>query len=263
MDSDPPRSEPHELAKLSLEVMLGARGTSVDTYLDKRRNDSHRERIGKLGAATVAAGVDQDELMTSLESDDGLQELFEQVADTATRSRYDEKITYLGKVLANTVKGTGGAQIDSAWLRLRAVEDLEPMHVQLLWLIHVTQPQWGGPARRGKLQNTAERMEIDFAAVEHGIGLLRRHGLVEESPELDLEVDVEIEEPDKTGDPPSETTVDTSGSDVTVGWTITALGTEILEELKDGLGSEYVRDPSQRTPSRRKLDKQGTLDGLE
>lgn len=48
------------------------------------------------------------------------------------------------------------------------------------------------------------------------MGHLQRYGLVLEVPELALDIDVEIEEPDK-GEIPSEANVDSSGSEFNVG----------------------------------------------
>ena len=113
-------------------MLLGGRGKSVAAYLDRRRLDRYRERLVRLADATFDAGLSQDELLNTLETSDDLQELFEKIAETAQHSRYDRKIQYLGKVLANAARGTGGDHLDTAWLRVRAVDGLEPMHVQLL-----------------------------------------------------------------------------------------------------------------------------------
>ncbi|MEA2704931.1 MAG: hypothetical protein QOD63_2876 [Actinomycetota bacterium] len=231
MEVDGPRSEPHELTKLGLEVVFGGRGKAVAQYLDKRRIDRHRDRLSKLAIATVEAGVSNEELLNCIANDDDLQELFEKVATTATRSRYDEKITFLGKVLANASKRTDPVQLDTAWLRVRAVEDLEPMHIQLLWLIDIANRLWSSTTLR-TLERVAESKGIDGAVIEAGIGLLRRHGLIDETTELELEVEVDIVEPDK-GELPSDTTVDTSGSEVKITWELTALGAELLRELRN------------------------------
>lgn len=233
MDDEPSRSEPLELTKLGLEVVFGTRGAAMSKYLEKRRADRHRKRLHELRDAASAEGMDQDTLLAKLRADDDLQELFEQIAETAMRSRYEEKIKYLGKVLASAAKGTGDARIDTARLRVRAVADLEPMHVQLLWVISLTERTTSSPVSRSSLEHTAKSLGVDLAAFEACVGLLRRHGLLHESPKLELEIDVEVEEGEKGfyTERPIRAEVDTGRSDVEIGWQLTPLGREMLASL--------------------------------
>lgn len=146
-----------------------------------------------------------------------MQELLEETADVARRARYDQKISYLGKVLANAARGTGGSQFDQAWLRIRAVDTLEPIHVQLLWLIN-SKPM----ASRRRLEEQANAGGLDLSAFESTIGHLRHHGLIEERQELELSVEIENQVPAMEG-MPSEATADTFGSEATTVWTLRGL----------------------------------------
>lgn len=250
MDERPERSEGLEAAKLGLEVMFGARGSSVARYLDKRREDRHRERLSRLAGATHDAGLDDEQLVDRLQEDDPLQELFERVATAASSSRYDEKIDYLGKVLAAAVAGTSAARLDDAWMRVRAVEELEPLHVQVLWLIWNLQPGDSGVSRDRVVRGAREH-GFDSALFEAGVGLLRHHGLLDDIFELDLSIDVTIEEPER-GQMPTEASAETFGSEVDTAWRLTQLGTEVLGALAaaGGLDGDRMRKPLPADPGR-------------
>jgi hypothetical protein len=229
MLEEPPRSEAHEATKLSLELFFGSRGGAVAKYLDKRRGDRHRDRLEALAKATAEAGIAADEFMERVKGSDSFQELLEETADVARRARYEQKISYLGKVLANAARGTGGSRFDQALLRIRAVDALEPIHVQVLWLINANPL-----ANRGRLGEQANAAGLDLSAFESTIGHLRHHGLIEERQELELNIEVENQVPAMVG-VPSEATADTFGSEVTTVWILSGLGSEILTELRDAI----------------------------
>lgn len=168
-DPEPPRSEALEITKLAMTFVLGPRGTAIGTYIDERRADRLRKRVARLGEAAAQAGMQPADLLREIEAGDDVQELLEDVLAVAGRSRYDSKIDYLGRVLANAIKGTDDARLDTARLRLRAVDDLEPMHVELLWLVDSVseisrrREQF---ATRGGLNRAAKDRGIDLAAFE-------------------------------------------------------------------------------------------------
>ncbi len=222
-----PRSEGFELAKLGASVLLGKRGDALATYLDERRSHRFQERLSRLQAELEGQGFSGVQLEERLVESDETQELLEAAATVAVRSRYDEKISYLARVLVSALRGSSGASLDTQWLRVKAIEDLESVHVQALSLLSPS----GGTSWR-LIRQRAEERGIDHSVFESCIGLLVKVGLVLEKQELELDLEVDIVEPDK-GQMPNETSVETWGSEVETQWRLTSLGSEILQELTE------------------------------
>jgi len=229
---DPNRSEVFELAKLGASLVLGGRGDALAEYLDDRRTCRHRDRLAKMSAALEEAGVSGERLEEEVRAKDETQELFESVVSAAARSRYDEKIAYLGRVMASAIDGTGGAILDGQWLRVRAVEHLEPIHVQLLSVLRTDR----GACELFEIRGIAEDRSIDISDFEACMGLLVRHGLVAERVQLELDIDVDIDEPGEPGVMPDETTTNIWRSEAVPTWRLTELGVEIVSALRESSG---------------------------
>ena len=82
-------------------------------------------------------------LASAIEDDDLLAEVFERAVEAGAKSAFESKRRLLGRVVAAAVNGTGFATPDRYLLLVKAIDAIEPAHVQLLVLLATPTPGEG------------------------------------------------------------------------------------------------------------------------
>lgn len=236
--------------RLGLKVVGGARGAAIAEAVDIRRTARRSRRVEVLKEGLDATGADGQVIADRIEADDAAQELFEEAVRTSASSRYDAKIRYLGRCLANALSSDDDAAIDLAHLRMEAVERVEAAHGLLLALVsHIQAQGWQEGAlesqlvmdervdQPGLLRKRSYRWrQFDRASFEPLMATLVRAGLVDVRPDYDLQVEIEL-----SGDSVEDASVETQPSlDAEDRYALTALGREVLEALTDGEAPELA-----------------------
>jgi hypothetical protein len=240
MDDQPPAtSESASLVRLGLKMSLGKRGEYLSDYLDERSLRRRSRRLEILGEAAENAGLSSEELFVRINSDDDAAELLESVLSSAQRSRYEPKLKYLGRCLATALNSTDDAALDTAWIKVAAIEQMEAAHVRLLNATRGAQqkrldryPRLGSPTEerlppvgQGALvPRTTQKGAITAATFHSLMAVLIASGLVSTEQEVDVTVDIEIDTDDQTAEGNPSATSNTL-------YSVTPLGIELLDEL--------------------------------
>ena len=240
-------SKGEALVSLALKLGLGKRGEYLAEYLEIQRSQRTSHRLTILGEAAADAGLSADVLLQRVTNDDDAAELLDQVIDTAKASRYEPKVAYLGRCLAAAIATEDAPAIDTAWLRIGAVTDLDAIHVRLLHGIRGAQIQRADERPRLPSLETSDIPVTEKAITDvSGLGLpgtsafhtvmaaLIRNGLVAVAQAVDLDVELDIDFDDQTFDG------DQSATSSTV-YVLTLLGLEVLDELYASGQSDHTR----------------------
>ncbi len=91
------------LVRLGLKLSLGSRGEYVTEYLDERAARRSARRLEILGDAATEAGLSAESAQARIDESDAAAELVDEIVSVAQQARYDEKVQYLGRCLAQAL----------------------------------------------------------------------------------------------------------------------------------------------------------------
>jgi hypothetical protein len=111
-----------------------------------------RRRQGEVIAASIEAGVPEDELEGRINASDQTQLLTGLALGAATRTAWEDKVHTLGRSLASGLLAEDAARVDTEQMIIAAISDLEAPHLSLLDLLvsrrpgsDVSRPDTNGP----------------------------------------------------------------------------------------------------------------------
>jgi hypothetical protein len=239
-DAAAPSSESGALVRLGMKIALGKRGEYLAEYLDDRRMRRVSHRLARLGEWAQTAGASVDDVVQRVESDDEAAEVIEHIVEVAVGSRYEPKLRYLARCLANFINGGDAASPDLTFAKVSAIEDLEAIHVRLLYGVKHAQDQREASVPRGAFVHASVLQVVEADLVERDgftsggippssfdavMAVLTRTGLVAAQAEIDVEVEVDL---DAEGGV-AETSPSASTRMV---YRVTGLGLEVLDALE-------------------------------
>jgi len=243
-DHPEPVSDGGALVRLGLKVALGARGEYIAEYLDERRAKRMSARLARLGDLVTEEGVSLDDLLDRVQADDEAAEFVEKVIDVAARARYEPKLRYLARCLANGITTSDDAIPDMAWAKIEAVRDLEAVHVRLLHDLRSAQDRRATALSRQQLIPSDRPLPsvAEFVLIEdkrrggHGglpastfhvvMAVLLRSGLVASKHDVEVEVEIDLDVKAESADASPNTST-------TIMYRTTELGIEVLSELRE------------------------------
>jgi len=242
--SEPPDSEGAALVRLGLKLGLGERGEYLAEYLDQRRVRRVAIRLKQLGEMAEGEGLSAEALLERVQENDDAAEFVDEVVDVASRARYEPTLKYLARCLATALAFGEDAVLDMDWVKLRAVRDVESVHVCLLHMVKATQDRRAAAVSRRQLFKTEPEpqrpaAESDLVEIErrsagglpescfHAVmAVLIRNGLVATEQDVDVEVEVELDIELAEANASPSTAAETR-------YRVTGLGLELLDDISE------------------------------
>lgn len=104
-------------------------------FREQMYNRQQQRALEALSEAERSAGLSSDEIYERIANDEDLSELFVMTVDAAMRTRWNQKLKALGKVLARGLHADNGTEVDATEVLSRIIAGLDPPHVRALALI--------------------------------------------------------------------------------------------------------------------------------
>lgn len=236
-----------DMVRLGLKLGLSKRGEYLVEFLDQRRAVRQQRRLAELGTFAKEAGLESANLVERIEDDDDVQEFVEEVLSVAQTTRSQAKLRYLGRCLAAALSGDDAA-IDTGFMKLAAVQDVEGPHIRLLGLLERAarervqldrlplSEQANVVANIPVSRRRLTRDGFPDSEFDSVMATIVRSGLVAEAPVVEVEVETAVTENrgvHTNYEADSDVTVDASTA-----YRLTLLGLELVDDARSSANTD-------------------------